>query len=551
MSIARLTALVLAMLALSSRAHASGTCIADCNYDGSVTVNELITGVNIVLGTDLITSCPALLCEAGPPVPVTCLVQAVNAALSGCVNVPTPTTIEGPVTGGNGVPFVAGTSFDLGEVGYVQSEYFLTGTARAFREVGALGTDGRWSVVPSGETAAYKTRVVVNRPIDPGDFNGTVMIEWHNVSGGLDASPDWLAAHTELIREGYAFVGLSAQKVGIEGGTAAVSVIQLPLKRIDPVRYASLSHPGDSFSYDILSQTGQAIRDRAGIAPIDELPVERIIAAGESQSAFRMVSYINAFHRLTRIFDGYLVHSRGAISAPLSEAPQPLIDVPGTTIIRDDLDVPTMIFQTETDMTFLGYLAARQPDTPTIRVWEVAGTAHSDLYTLANGATDRGDDPDIAKLTVTAAPIPGIITCGAPVNDGPQHFVLKAAIHALERWVRDGTAPPIGTPLEVAAGPPSAIVRDARGIALGGIRTPAVDVPLAALSGDAQPGTLICSLFGVTTPFDEATLMELYADQAAYVAAVEASADAAVGAGFLLPPDAALIKAAAAETEIP
>ena len=547
----RLFAGALALLALSSRADASGTCIADCNDDAAVTVNELVTGVTIALGSAALDLCPAADCAREGAVSISCLVQAVNAALEGCVNVPTPSAIEGPITSGMGAPFVAGTTFDLAEVGYQQTEYFLTGTARAFRNVGELGTDGRWSAEPSGETAAYKTRVIVNRPIDPADFNGTVMIEWHNVSGGLDASPDWLLAHTELIREGYAFVGLSAQKVGIEGGTAAVGVISLPLKTVDPVRYASLSHPGDSFSYDILSQTAQAIRDRAGIAPLDELPVERIIAAGESQSAFRMVTYINAFHRLTRIFDGYLVHSRGAIGAPLSEAPLPVILVPGTTIVRDDLDVPTMIFQAETDLTFLNYLAARQPDTPSIRVWEAAGTAHADLYTLSKGAVDRGDDPDIAKLTVTAEPIPGIINCGAPVNDGPQHFVLKAAIHALERWVRDGTAPAIAPPLEVSAGPPAAIVRDARGIALGGIRTPAVDVPLAVLSGDAQPGSLICALFGITVPFDEATLMALYADQAAYADAVEASADAAVAAGFLLPPDAALIKAAAADTAIP
>ena len=43
-------------------------------------------------------------------------------------------------------------------------------------------------------------------------FNGTVVVEWLNVSGGVDAAPDWTFAHTELIREGYAWVGVSAQK---------------------------------------------------------------------------------------------------------------------------------------------------------------------------------------------------------------------------------------------------------------------------------------------------------------------------------------------------
>ena len=43
-------------------------------------------------------------------------------------------------------------------------------------------------------------------------------IEWLNVSGGADAGPDWNATHREIIRSGYAYVGVSAQKVGVEGG---------------------------------------------------------------------------------------------------------------------------------------------------------------------------------------------------------------------------------------------------------------------------------------------------------------------------------------------
>ena len=42
------------------------------------------------------------------------------------------------------------------------------------------------------------------RPTSPKEFNGTVVVEWLNVSGGLDASPDWTGAHTELNRDGFA-----------------------------------------------------------------------------------------------------------------------------------------------------------------------------------------------------------------------------------------------------------------------------------------------------------------------------------------------------------
>jgi len=151
---------------------------------------------------------------------------------------------------------------------------------------------------------------------------------------------------------------------------------------------------------------------------------------------------------------------------------------------------------------------------------------------------------------VTNQPIPGILFCNEPVNCGPQHFVLNAAIASLDRWVRDGTPPATAPRLEVTAGSPASIVRDANGIALGGIRTPAVDVPIAILSGDPQPGSLICNLFGTTVPFDAAKLTALYGDTATYVAAVEASTAAGIDAGFLVEGDAPIINGAAAEVVI-
>jgi hypothetical protein len=264
-----------------------------------------------------------------------------------------------------------------------------------------------------------------------------------------------------------------------------------------------------------------------------------------------LVTYINAIHPLADIYDGFLVHSRGGNSvgiAPLSETPQPAITVPGSAQIRNDLDVPVLIFETETDLTFLGYFSARQPDTDRVRLWEVAGTAHADTYTLGVGNTDRGDSPDAAKLVVTTKPVPAFpaLTCKTPINSGPQHFVLNAAIAALNQWVRHGTPPPLAPRLDVVAGASIAIVRDANGNALGGIRTPQVDVPIAALSGEGQTGSILCALFGTTEPFDTTTLTSLYPDHSAYVSAFNAATDRAVSAGFFLQPDAELMKAAAA-----
>src|SRR5262245_26440895 len=65
--------------------------------------------------------------------------------------VPVP-TVDGPITG-PGDPFLPATSFDLADVGYTQEEYFISGTATAYRNTAPLGLDGMWSVEPSGVTA--------------------------------------------------------------------------------------------------------------------------------------------------------------------------------------------------------------------------------------------------------------------------------------------------------------------------------------------------------------------------------------------------------------
>lgn len=457
-------------------------------------------------------------------------------------------SVEGPVTGGNGAPFVAATTFDLAEVGYAQTEYFLSGTATAYRNVGTLGLDGVWEVEPAA-TADYRTRMIVHRPIDRRDFNGTVIVEWLNVSGGLDAAADWIMAHTELTRSGYAWVGVSAQAIGVEGGTPLLpGLTLLPLKEVDPVRYASLDHPGDSFSFDIFAQAAQALRRPGDIDPLGGLRPQAVIAAGESQSAFRLSTYINGIHPRDDIFDGFLVHSRGSLlSAPLSESPLPTIPVPGAMRIRTDLNAPVLTFQTETDLTFLGFLPARQPDSDTFRLWEVAGTAHADTYTTVTGMEDRGDSPAVADLVVTSRPIVFGPVCARPINSGPQHFVLKAAIHALNRWVREGVPPPSAPRIENNG---TRLVRDEHGNVRGGIRTPQVDVPIATLSGEGQLGEIFCLLFGTTVPFDAAKLATLYPTPAMFRDAFTESTDRAVAEGFLLPADAALLKSWAASAPI-
>jgi hypothetical protein len=192
--------------------------------------------------------------------------------------------------------------------------------------------------------------------------------------------------------------------------------------------------------------------------------------------------------------------------------------------VRTDLDVPVFQFLTESDtLGIFGFSQARQPDTELIRTWEVAGTAHADKYIL-----------DLSEDMETEGDEPGMIIDCENVNDGPQHFVIKAALHHLNQWIANGTAPPKAQPLTTTElGNPCT---DEHGNTLGGVRTPDVDVPIAKLSGQGS-GDILCMLFGSTTPFTPEKLLELYPNHDDYVAKVTASANQAREAGFILAPE--------------
>ncbi|MFK7975857.1 MAG: alpha/beta hydrolase domain-containing protein [Halioglobus sp.] len=439
-----------------------------------------------------------------------------------------------------GTPFYSGLVYDVTEVGYTETEYFITGSATAYSPTQELTADGVWPV-QAADTADYVSRIVVLRPSDAAAFNGTVVVEWLNVSGGLDAAPDWLQTHRELVREGYAWVGVSAQAAGIEGGGA----FDLPLKQIDPERYNGLNHPGDSYSYDIFSQAAQAVRNPQGMDPLDGLRVERMLAVGESQSAFRLVTYINAIHPMIELFDGFLVHSRGGSAAALTQEPLATVDMPDPAFIRTDGTIPVLTLQTETDVFRLNSIVSRQEDSDYFRLWEVAGSAHSDIYTTLKSPMDRGNDPTLVDVVEEPEVRPPFISCTLPANDGPGPYVARAAIAALDQWARNGEAAPSAPLLSVDAAQTS-FEYDALGNVLGGIRTPWVDAPVAVLSGEGQPSTsAFCGLFGTTMLFDADMLSMQYPTQQAYIDAIDSATDDAVAKGFLRPADGEIVKSRA------
>lgn len=452
------------------------------------------------------------------------------------------------VTAVPGKPVLLMGAYDLSSIGYQAHEFFLSGTATSYQLPGPATADGRWNATPAVK-APYTTRIVMVLPTDPVRFNGTVLVEWLNVTGGQDTPADWMVAHREIVRKGYGYMAVSAQKVGVEGGDAIMAAGGIPLKKANPQRYGTLSHPGDAFSYDIFSQAGALLKRPGASGLLGALKPQRIVAIGESQSAAFLTTYANAVDPIAKVYDGLLIHSRFGSSAALdgtrmAEGPAAM---PSHVRFRPDLRVPLLTVITETDLLgarLSGYHASRQPDMEHLRVWEIAGASHADGYLFGGAFLDSG-----LKSSAELAPIyiPSTKSLAGkmdkPYNPGMiHHYVLEAAIHGLDSWLRSGK-PPVSTPrLELATGGRDGVkpsfALDGNGLARGGIRTPWVDVPTMRLSGSGNSGSFVAMLAGVGEPFDEAMLTRLYPKgKEEYLARFGKSLDDAIRSGHILPED--------------
>lgn len=414
--------------------------------------------------------------------------------------VPNP-TVKGPIgaTGIHGHP-LWDSWFSLDELGYEEAEYFVSGTARN---------------LTSGATAPYTTRIIVTRPSSAERFNGTVMLDWVNVTAQFENAVDTITTHEFLFREGWAWVHVSAQAAGI-------CCTPLTPKVWDPVRYRSLSHPGDDYAYDIFSQIAQAFRSPTGVDPMDGLPVERILAAGQSQSASRLYGYVTEAQADAGVIDGFLIHGGGSKTYDVPPA------APVLHLLSDAEASP------EGPNTEVNY-----------RLWEIAGTAHSDFYIGYHQVVGQGPRFALgirrpasadAELHVVAGnygeqPHPLHLTCILAGASFPMRYAASAALHYLDRWVETGTPPPAAPRFAFTAN--GSLAKDKHGNTKGGIRLPPIDVPVAHYV------STLCALGGITIPFTDAQLRLLYPSHAIYYAKMLAATEASVAAGFLLPEDAA------------
>jgi len=422
------------------------------------------------------------------------------------------TPVQGPGTA------LGASAVDLAEFGYVEQEYFASGEANRYRgaQPGALSTA---EVIDGGHQ--YQTRLLVRTPEDPRDFNGTVVVEWSNVTVGQDVDFAWAESHEYLLRQGYAFVGLTVQKVGADA-----------LTRWDPERYAGVSVDADNtdpatgqpiddrsdvLAWDVFSQVGQGlVEPGSGDRPLAGLDVERLIGMGESQSAGRLTTYYNTIQPMHHVYDGFVYYDRAGQ-------------------LRGDLTTPAVSVDTEWSSS-RPTSAIWQPS-PYVRSWEVAGTSHVSLegveYVDAQLVRDQSLVVGGVPVSLTGA-IQGCTDYPlfSTVDTG---LVVDAAIHHVDRWIATGTPAPDNARFQRGAdGLP---VRDASGNVVGGVRLSDFTVPFA-VNRSINTGPGFCTLAGSHRLFTAEELAALYRNHGAYVSQVRQSLNELVRAGYVLPDDA-------------
>lgn len=460
--------------------------------------------------------------------------------------------------------------------GYVVEEFFVSGTGNIY-EYTPTGIRVVSPCPPAATTGCtgvpYTTRMVVKRPRDRRDFSGTVIVEPLNPSGGFDIAAVWDRGIDHFVRNGDIFIGWSSK-----------SVIVNALKNWNPTRYAPLHWPylpptpgsnngaSDGITFDIAAQIGALVRDtRARSHPLHGYRVKHVIESGFSQDGGFTFTQASFFHHLARlpggraVYDGYLpMGTNGPSNINFGLTPAGALPASDPRRAMQPRSAPVIHIDTETEIV-LGALNPvglnfRRPDSDDIndryRLWEVPGASHVSADNDEPVTTLQLDSAQIRKLKPTDLPpsgcahaefvngpvrgIPGVIN----PNNFPFSAVQNAGFERLIEWIEHNRPPPRAPRIEVdMTATPRVIKRDPFGNALGGLRTPFVDVPITTFVptdsvGTPTPTSVFCILNGYNVPFDKATLASLYRNHAVYVTRVAIESARLVREGFWLVPDA-------------
>jgi hypothetical protein len=433
-----------------------------------------------------------------------------------------------------------GLGTDLAAYGYTEDEYLLSGTAGGYRR-------GAVSPEPGPAGFRYVTRLLVRQPARAEAFSGRLFFEGLHPSG--DRGLTWGHATPWLLRSGHAWAG--------------VTVFRMPaelMRQFDPDRYRRVSLRSDDLRFDILHDAATLLRGAQ--SPIRG-PVRFVYASGWSYTGSLWRTYLaEGFHELGPewVFDAYLLaissgaSVRGLQKLSEGDADRPAGD-PARIVRPHGVPVIELLSESEAEVNW----AARRPDSDDAgdpyRLYEIAGAAHINTTAAIPG-------PNIPDAQLRSKGIAtGIAVLQGVPNAFPMNGFAAAVLGHLDAWVAEGTTPPRAGRFHYgdhampddpgAGGARRPLRRDEHGNAIGGVRSPYVDVPTArylahstvTFDGPATtaPGGRLVNvgyLTGSKEPFAPDQLRALYQAPERYRALVRDAAGRLVEEGWLIEPEA-------------
>jgi hypothetical protein len=491
---------------------------------------------------------------------MTLLVLLCAASLADAQNAAVPLPqVTGPIpVTADSYPLMASAKLqvvvDLPKAGYVEEEFFVSGRANVYD----WAADGS----PMIKTAAapYTTRILLRRPADPRRFSGNAIVEIGNVGRGFDFSFSWGLSHDHFMENGDAWVGITHSPENLEALKVFNPTRYAPLSMANPTANercaaaanapAALAPQEEGLRWDAISQIGALLRAARPGGPLAGFDVQRVYATSHGGE---LATYVAVFHPRAKlatgkpVFDGYIQHRHPAMTrlrrcgvAPAATDPR--------QVIRN-LDVPLVRVVSQTDVLITYSRRRDDSDAPgdRYRLYEIAGTPHADasFYPYMPSVADQKKTGFDALLH--SWPFPEQCEEETSLLRVPiMTYALDAIYANLTRWVRDGVPPPRAPRITMENGGTSQarVVLDQHGNALGGVRTPYVDVPVATyITTTKGPG--ICGNLAHMKAFDWEKLNTLYGTPSGYAVQVSSAVDRLVRERWLTEADGRKIKAGA------
>lgn len=454
---------------------------------------------------------------------------------------------------------------NLAQRGYVEEEYIVSGYANVYEyhDVGLYPkircSDGR-----------YCTRILIRRPCDPCRQSDFAVLEIFNYAGAERAFAGWGYCGEYMCARGDVWVGITIKQSAID-----------KLKSFDAKRYEALGFPNpvpkekrrhgntmmgavntenaeefeNGLAYDAMSQVAALLKSKVPQNPLYRDGMSGKAARyviGMGASGCDLSLYAAALQPFATMdgkrpcFDGFHIHMTG----------YPGFISNGETRFEADDDrckimtnVPLVWTQTMGDMRGGGVHPSysymyRWPDS------DLPGRQHRQ-YEIAGAALGMDWDMEVCPCAEDLEKYDGegkTYPLDRQEGEVPFHYVIRAVLDHLKKWIRDGIPAPKSAYLEMEGEYPDAdFVLDEHGNPRGGVRSPYVDVPVCTYIWRDDPG----AVRNMITPFSEGKLKELYATHKNYVRKVVLATMKMVERGFLLPEDAAAVILEAMEVRIP